>query len=125
MPKLLVVDDDEMNRDVLARRLLRRGYGVIFAASGEEALIAAASERPDVILMDLAMPILDGYEATRRLKKNPDTSSIPVIALSAWAMNSDRDKALEAGCDDYDVKPFDWARLLGKIDACLRPASED
>jgi len=123
--RLLIVDDDEMNRDVLTQRLLRRGYGVVSVTNGEEALAAAVSEKPDLILMDLAMPVLDGYEATRRLKSNPETASIPVIALSARAMRGDREKALEAGCDEYDVKPVEFARLLVKINGFLQPKEKD
>jgi CheY-like chemotaxis protein len=119
MPKILVVDDDELNRDMLSRRLARRGYGVVLATNGIEALSVAETENPDVILMDLSMPTLDGYQATQRLKALPATSRIPIIALSAHAMIGDRERALAVGCDDYDIKPIDLPRLLAKVDAFL------
>ena len=121
MPKILVVDDDEMNRDMLSRRLLRKGYEVVLAVNGAEAIEKAALERPELILMDLSMPVLDGYEATRRLKKDAETTAIPIIGLSAHAMVGDREKALAAGCDDYDTKPVELPRLLGKVEAFLSP----
>lgn len=121
MPKILVVDDDEMNRDMLSRRLLRKGYEVVLAVNGLEAIERTAAERPELILMDLSMPVLDGYEATRRLKGDEGTASIPIIGLSAHAMVGDREKALEAGCDDYDTKPVELPRLLGKVEAFLSP----
>ena len=121
MPKILVVDDDEMNRDMLSRRLLRKGFEVVLAVNGAEAIDKALSDRPELILMDLSMPVLDGYEATRRLKAEAMTSSIPIIGLSAHAMVGDREKALAAGCDDYDTKPVELPRLLGKVDAFLSP----
>jgi CheY-like chemotaxis protein len=121
MPKILVVDDDEMNRDMLSRRLLRKGYEVVLAVNGLEAIERASAERPELILMDLSMPVLDGYEATRRLKGDVETSSIPIIGLSAHAMVGDREKALAAGCDDYDTKPVELPRLLGKVEAFLLP----
>jgi CheY-like chemotaxis protein len=121
MPKILVVDDDEMNRDMLSRRLLRKGYEVVLAVNGAEAIERAAAERPELILMDLSMPVLDGYEATRRLKAESRTSRIPIIGLSAHAMVGDREKALSAGCDDYDTKPVELPRLLGKVEAFLSP----
>jgi CheY-like chemotaxis protein len=121
MPKILVVDDDEMNRDMLSRRLLRKGYEVVLAVNGLEAIERTAAERPELILMDLSMPVLDGYEATRRLKGNGETASIPIIGLSAHAMVGDREKALAAGCDDYDTKPVELTRLLGKVEAFLFP----
>lgn len=117
MTKILLVEDNEMNRDMLSRRLIRRGYEVIIAVDGEGGLAMAQSDAPDVILMDMSLPILDGWEATRRLKADPATRHIPVIGLTAHAMSGDRDKALEAGCDDYDTKPVELARLLGKIEA--------
>jgi CheY-like chemotaxis protein len=119
MSKVLLVEDNEMNRDMLSRRLARRGYEVVIAVDGESGLALAGSEAPDLILMDMSLPVLDGWEATRRLKAEPATQHIPVIALTAHAMSSDRDKALEAGCDDYDTKPVELPRLLGKIEALL------
>ncbi len=124
MSKILLVEDNEMNRDMLSRRLARRGYEVLIAVDGEEGLALAGASIPDLILMDMSLPLLDGWEATRRLKTNPDTAGIPVIALTAHAMSSDRDKALEAGCDDYDTKPVELPRLLGKIEALLAQAEE-
>jgi len=121
MPKILVVDDDEMNRDMLSRRLLRKGYEVVLAVNGAEAIERAGQERPELILMDLSMPVLDGYEATRRLKAETGTAGIPIIGLSAHAMVGDREKALAAGCDDYDTKPVELPRLLGKVEAFLAP----
>ena len=119
MARILLVEDNEMNRDMLSRRLARRGYEVVIALDGESGLALASSESPDLILMDMSLPILDGWEATRRLKASPDTKHVPVIALTAHAMSSDRDKALEAGCDDYDTKPVELPRLLEKIEALL------
>src|SRR5215212_2772956 len=119
MSKVLLVEDNEMNRDMLSRRLERRGYEVVIAVDGESGLALAGSEAPDLILMDMSLPVLDGWEATRRLKAEPATRHIPVIALTAHAMSSDREKALEAGCDDYDTKPVELPRLLGKIEALL------
>lgn len=121
MPKILVVDDDEMNRDMLSRRLLRKGYEVVLAVNGVEAIERAVAGRPELILMDLSMPVLDGYEATRRLKAETATAGIPIIGLSAHAMVGDREKALAAGCDDYDTKPVELPRLLGKIESFLSP----
>jgi CheY-like chemotaxis protein len=121
MTKILLVEDNELNRDMLSRRLSRRGHQVVEAADGEAALALAASERPDLILMDMSLPVLDGWEATRRLKSVPATRSIPVIALTAHAMVADREKSLAAGCDDFDTKPVDFERLLRKI-ARLLPA---
>ncbi|MGH6896697.1 MAG: response regulator [Geminicoccaceae bacterium] len=119
MPKLLYVEDNEMNRDMLSRRLQRRGFEVLIAADGEQGVAMAAAERPDLILMDMSLPVLDGWEATRRLKAAPDTERIPVIGLTAHAMATDRDKCLEAGCDDYDTKPVELGRLLEKIERLL------
>ena len=119
MSKILLVEDNETNRDMLSRRLMRRGYDVILAVDGESGLTLAASEAPNLILMDMNLPTLDGWEATRRLKAATATQSIPVIALTAHAMSSDRDKALEAGCDDYDTKPIELPRLLEKIETLL------
>jgi|SRR5262245_6077311 CheY-like chemotaxis protein len=119
MPKILLVEDNEMNRDMLSRRLIRKGYEVVMALDGQQAIDMAASESPDVILMDMSLPIIDGWEATRRVKAADKTRGIPVIALTAHAMAGDREKALEAGCDDYDTKPIDLPRLLEKITAVL------
>ena len=120
MSKLLLVEDNEMNRDMLSRRLQRRGYEVIIAVDGEQGRNIAQSESPDLILMDMSLPLIDGWEATRRLKGAPETQAIPVLALTAHAVSGDREKALEAGCDDYDTKPIDFARLLEKIEALLQ-----
>ncbi len=126
MSKILLVEDNELNRDMLSRRLLRRGYDVVIAVDGEKGLELAESEVPDLIIMDMSLPILDGWEAARRLKAAPSTRHIPVIALTAHAMSSDRDKAIEAGCDDYDTKPVELPRLLEKIEALLSvPASRE
>jgi two-component system, cell cycle response regulator DivK len=122
MPKILLVEDNEMNRDMLSRRLQRKGYEVLIAVDGGEGIEMAHSQTPDLILMDMSLPVLDGWEATRRLKAAPETSRIPVIALTAHAMASDREKAIEAGCDDYDTKPIELPRLLGKIEAWLAGA---
>jgi CheY-like chemotaxis protein len=119
MPKILLVEDNEMNRDMLSRRLTRKKYEVLMAVDGMEGVAMARSESPDLILMDMSLPVIDGWEATRRLKASPDTGSIPVIALTAHAMSGDREKALEAGCDDYDTKPIELPRLLGKMEAVL------
>ena len=119
MSKLLLVEDNEMNRDMLSRRLQRRGYEVIIAVDGEEGVKIAQSEAPDLILMDMSLPVLDGWEATRQLKAAPKTQSIPILGLTAHAMSGDREKAIEAGCDDYDTKPIEFSRLLEKIHALL------
>jgi two-component system cell cycle response regulator DivK len=119
MAKILLVDDDEMNRDMLARRLERRGYHVVIAVDGGQGLRLARSEAPDLILMDMSLPGLDGWQTTRQLKAAPTTQAIPILALTAHAMAGDREKALEAGCDDYDTKPIEFARLLGKIQTLL------
>ena len=119
MPKILLVEDNEMNRDMLSRRLVRHGYEVALALDGQSGVEMAQTEAPDLVLMDMSLPVLDGWEATRRLKANAATQHIPVIALTAHAMSSDREKALEAGCDDYDTKPIELPRLLGKIAALL------
>jgi CheY-like chemotaxis protein len=119
MHTILLVEDNEMNRDMLSRRLERRGYRVVLAVDGQAGVEMAGSEAPDLVLMDMSLPVLDGWEATRRLKADPATRGIPVIALTAHAMSSDRDRALEAGCDEYDTKPIELARLLGKIEALL------
>ncbi|HLK57213.1 MAG TPA: response regulator [Chthonomonadaceae bacterium] len=119
MSKILLVEDNKTNRDMLSRRLQSRGYEVVIAFDGESGLSLAESEAPDLILMDMSLPLLDGWEATRRLKAASATQHIPVIALTAHAMSSDRDKALQAGCDDYDTKPIELVRLLEKIEAQL------
>jgi CheY-like chemotaxis protein len=119
MPKILLVEDNEMNRDMLSRRLERKGFEVIVAVDGQSGVEMAQNEAPDLVLMDMSLPVLDGWEATRRLKASPSTQHLPVIALTAHAMSSDRDKALEAGCDEYDTKPIELTRLLGKIEALL------
>jgi CheY-like chemotaxis protein len=119
MPKILLVEDNEMNRDMLSRRLLRRGYEVAVALDGEQGVAMARTEAPALILMDMSLPGMDGWEATRQLKAAAETRSIPVIALTAHAMAGDREKALAAGCDDFDTKPLDLARLVDKIEALL------
>ena len=123
MAKILLVEDNEMNRDMLSRRLQRRGYEVVMAVDGGEGVSMASSEKPDLILMDMSLPVMNGWEATRKLKGDDSTKGIPVIALTAHAMATDRDKAIEAGCDDYDTKPIELPRLLGKIEALLGPAA--
>ena len=126
MTTILIVEDNEMNRDMLSRRLERRGYAVLLAIDGETGVAAARAQTPDLILMDMSLPVLDGWEATRQLKGDPLLRNIPIIALTAHAMANDRDKALAAGCDDYDTKPIELLRLLAKIEALLRavPAAE-
>jgi CheY-like chemotaxis protein len=119
MARILLVEDNEMNRDMLSRRLERRGYEVIVAVDGEEGVARAKADGPDVVLMDLSLPGIDGWEATRQLKSADETRSIPVLALTAHAMAGDREKALAAGCDDFDTKPVDLSRLVDKIDALL------
>jgi two-component system cell cycle response regulator DivK len=119
MPRILLVEDNEMNRDMLSRRLQRKGYSVLIAVDGEQGLATAYSEMPDLILMDISLPFIDGYEVTRRLKANPRTKHIPVIALTAHALLTDRDKAMRAGCNDYDTKPVDFPRLTEKIEILL------
>jgi CheY-like chemotaxis protein len=125
MTKILLVEDNEMNRDMLSRRLIRKGYDVVMALDGRQAVELASGENPDLIIMDMSLPVIDGWEATRQVKAAPATRAIPVIALTAHAMAGDRDKAIEAGCDDYDTKPIELPRLLGKITTLLerkRPA---
>ena len=119
MPKLLLIEDNELNRDMLARRLAKKGYEVVVAVDGEQGLALAQSEAPALILMDMSLPVLDGWEATRQLKAAPATAAIPVIALTAHAMSGDRERAMEAGCDDFDTKPIELGRLLEKIEALL------
>ena len=122
MTRILLVEDNEMNRDMLSRRLARRGFEVLIAENGQTGVDLTLSEKPDLVLMDMSLPIMDGWEATRRLKADPDTSAIPIIALTAHAMASDRELAIEAGCEDYDSKPVDLPRLLGKIEQLLAVA---
>jgi CheY-like chemotaxis protein len=122
MPKILLVEDNEMNRDMLSRRLIRNGFEVVMAIDGEQAVALAQSELPDLILMDMSLPVIDGWEATQRVKSDDATAGIPIIALTAHAMSGDREKAINAGCDDYDTKPIEMPRLLEKIDALLRRA---
>jgi two-component system, cell cycle response regulator DivK len=119
MPRVLLVEDDEMNRDMLSRRLARKEYEVLVAVDGKEGVEMAGSEAPDLILMDMSLPVMDGWEATRQLKASPETKAIPIIALTAHAMSGDREKAMEAGCDDYDTKPIERPRLLAKMEALL------
>ena len=123
MAKILLVEDNEMNRDMLSRRLVRRGYEVAIAVDGEQGVAMARSEAPALILMDMSLPVMDGWEATRRLKADDTLKHIPVIALTAHAMANDREKALEAGCDDYDTKPIDLPRLLEKMGRFLAKGS--
>ncbi len=119
MTKILLVEDNEPNRDMLSRRLQRKEYDVVMALDGEQGVALAQSESPDLILMDMSLPVLDGWEATRLLKAAPETRGIPIIALTAHAMSSDREKAIQAGCDDYDTKPIELTRLLAKMEALL------
>jgi two-component system cell cycle response regulator DivK len=124
MPTILLVEDNDLNRDMLSRRLSRRGYDVEVAVDGAEALEKARAVAPDLVLMDMSLPVLDGWAATRQLRASDDTRDIPVIALTAHAMAEDRGKALDAGCDDFDTKPVEFARLLGKIEALLNRGSQ-
>jgi two-component system cell cycle response regulator DivK len=119
MTTILIVEDNEMNREMLSRRLERKGYAVLIAVDGAEGIAVARASTPDLILMDMSLPLVDGWEATRQLKANDALKHIPVIALTAHAMANDRDKALQAGCEDYDTKPIELPRLLGKIEALL------
>ncbi len=119
MTKVLIVEDNEMNRDMLSRRLQRKGYDIDIAEDGQAGVNAAIAGKPDIVLMDMSLPIMDGWEATRQLKANPDTAGIPVIALTAHAMAGDRQKALDAGCDEYDTKPVNLKSLLEKMEALL------
>jgi two-component system cell cycle response regulator DivK len=123
MSKILLIEDNEANRDALSRHLKRRGFDVVMAMDGQQGINMTRSEAPALILMDMSLPVLDGWEATRQLKADPETASIPVIALTAHAMAGDRAKALEAGCNDYDTKPVDFPRLLAKIQALLEEKS--
>jgi len=119
MAKILLVEDNEMNRDMLSRRLTKRGHDVLIAVDGQQGVDMASSENPEIILLDMSLPVMDGWEAARRLKADDGTNGIPIIALTAHAMAGDREKCLEAGADDYDTKPVDFKRLLGKIEALL------
>ncbi len=119
MPTILLVEDNEMNRDMLSRRLQRKGHEVLIAVDGIQGVELAQTQNPDLILMDMSLPVLDGWQATQQLKAAPETSGIPIIALTAHAMAGDREKCLEVGCDDYDTKPIEFSRLLGKIQALL------
>ena len=125
MTKVLLVEDNEMNRDMLSRRLIRRGFQVVFAMDGQQGIDLARSEQPEIILMDMSLPVIDGWEATRRLKADDSTRSVPVIGLTAHAMSGDREKAIEAGCDDYDTKPVELDRLIGKIKRLLGTATDE
>jgi len=119
MPRILLIEDNEMNRDMLSRRLIRKGFEVVIAEDGQKGLDMTQSEKPDLVLMDMSLPVVDGWEATRRLKASEETKHIPIIALTAHAMAGDREKTLKAGCDDYDTKPIELPRLLEKINALL------
>ena len=123
MPKLSLVEDNEMNRDMLSRRLIRKGFEISMAVDGAEGVAQAKAQIPDLILMDISLPVIDGLEATRQIKADEATAKIPIIALTAHAMGEDRDKALAAGCEDYDTKPIDLPRLLGKIETLLKKNS--
>jgi CheY-like chemotaxis protein len=124
MTTILIVEDNEMNRDMLSRRLARKGYEVLIAVDGEKGVAVARASVPDLILMDMSLPVMDGWEATRRLKADRALMKIPIIALTAHAMANDREKAIEAGCDDYDTKPIELPRLLGKMEALLAAVPE-
>lgn len=119
MARILLVEDNDMNRDMLSRRLGRKGHDVLMAIDGAQGVEMAISEKPDVILMDMSLPVLDGWQATRQIKARPETQAIPVIALTAHALAGDRDRSLEAGCDEYETKPIDFPRLLAKIEAFI------
>lgn len=125
MTRVLLVEDNEINRDMLSRRLIRRGFEILIAVDGAEGVKMAQSSQPDLILMDMSLPIIDGWEATRQIKALPITRHIPIIALTAHAMAGDRDRCLQAGCDEYDTKPIDFARLLAKIEVLLPVSSTD
>ena len=120
MARILLVEDNDMNRDMLSRRLQRKGHEVLLAADGMQAILMAESEVPDLILLDMSLPVIDGWEAARRLKASPSTAGVPILALTAHAMAGDRERALAAGCDDYDAKPIDFPKLLEKIDLLLK-----
>ncbi len=123
MPKILLVEDNEMNRDMLSRRLIKKGYEVVMALDGGEAVAMATTAAPDIILMDMSLPVIDGWEATRQIKSGAATAKIPVIALTAHAMTDDREKAMAAGCDEFDTKPIEMPRLLEKIERLLGASS--
>ena len=125
MAKILLVEDNEMNRDMLSRRLKRKGFDVVMAVDGQEGIDMASSESPDLILLDMSLPVVDGWEAAGQLKSRPDTRGIPIIALTAHAMAGDREKALEAGCDEYDTKPVEMPRLLEKIQSMLETSASE
>lgn len=125
MPKILLVEDNEMNRDMLSRRLTRKGYSVLLAVDGRQAVEMTRAERPDIVLMDMSLPVLDGWDATREIKAASETAAIPVIALTAHAMVSDRERCLSAGCDDFDTKPVELSRLLEKIEQQLARRAGD
>jgi two-component system cell cycle response regulator DivK len=120
MAKVLLVEDNEMNRDMLSRRLMKRGYEVVMAIDGQQGIDLAASEKPDLILLDMSLPVVDGWEAAQKIKANPASQNVPLVALTAHAMASDRERALSAGCDDFDTKPVELPRLLGKMEALLK-----
>jgi two-component system cell cycle response regulator DivK len=124
MTTILIVEDNEMNRDMLSRRLEKKGFGIVLAFDGQAGIEAAAAHKPDLILMDLSLPVMDGWQATQRLKADVALRRIPIVALSAHAMATDREKALGAGCDDFDTKPIDMPRLIAKIDALLTRTEE-
>lgn len=124
MPKILLAEDNELNRDMLSRRLQRRGYDVVIATDGEQAVAKSASEFPDLLLLDVGLPIIDGLEVARRIRSNPQLSGLPILGLSAHAMQGDKERALAAGCDDYDTKPVDIERLLTKISHLLQTSHE-
>jgi two-component system cell cycle response regulator DivK len=125
MTRILLVEDNELNRDMLSRRLMRSGYEVLFAEDGQQAVEVAKAEMPDLVLMDLSLPVIDGLEATRRLRAEEKTATLKIIALTSHAMSGDREKAMAAGCDDYDTKPVDLARLLGKVQALVQGRRQD
>ena len=125
MAKILLVEDNEMNRDMLSRRLIRRGFEVVIAVDGAQGVDMAVSESPDLILLDMSLPVMNGWDAAQKLKSDPSTSSIPTIALTAHAMGGDREKALEAGCDEYETKPVEFKRLLEKMNKFLGGADEN
>lgn len=120
MAKVLLVEDNEMNRDMLSRRLIKRGYTVVMAIDGQQGIDMAVSEKPDIILLDMSLPVVDGWEAAKQIKANPVSASAPLIALTAHAMAADRERAMSAGCDDFDTKPVELPRLLGKMETLLR-----
>lgn len=125
MTRILIIEDNDMNRDMLSRRLIRRGYEVLIAVDGETGIEMAREHRPDLVLMDMSLPVIDGWEATRRMKADGSLAQIPIVALTAHAMASDQADAMKAGCDDYDTKPIDLPRLLGKIEALLPAAAAE